>query len=80
MAHSVVLIPISILPALLGDSGLLYLGGAVVIGIIYTVYSVRFALVQDERRARALFRFSLVYLPVLFTLILVDRHLGESLL
>ncbi len=80
MAHSVVLIPISILPALLGDVGLLYLTGAVLLGAVYTAYSVRFALVQDERRARALFRFSLVYLPVLFTLILVDRQLAERLL
>jgi len=80
MAHSVVLIPISILPALLGDVGLVYLVGALVIGVIYTLFSVRFALVQNEARARALFRFSLVYLPVLFTLILVDRQLAETLL
>lgn len=78
MAHSVVLIPISILPALLGDVGMIYLVGAVLIGIVYTAYSVRFALVQDERRARALFHYSLVYLPVLFTLIFVDRYLGEG--
>ncbi|MCL4130997.1 UNVERIFIED_CONTAM: hypothetical protein GTU68_047533 [Idotea baltica] len=78
MGHSVVLIPIAMLPTLWGDAGLVYLVGTLIISVIYTAFSVRFALVQDQARARALFRFSLAYLPLLFALIYADLHFGDG--
>ncbi len=78
MGHSVVLIPIAMLPTLWGDAGMVYLIGTLLISIIYTGFSVRFALVQDQARAKALFRFSLAYLPLLFALIYLDLHHGAG--
>jgi heme o synthase len=73
LGHSLILTPISVLPALWGDVGLVYAIGALVIGVVFIVFAARFALVQNEARARALFYYSLVYLPALFALILADR-------
>jgi len=73
LGHSLILTPISILPALWGDVGWVYAIGALVIGLIFCGYAARFALVQNESRAKGLFYFSLVYLPALFALILADR-------
>ena len=53
-------------------------GETLVISVIYTGFSVRFALVQDQARAKALFRFSLAYLPLLFALIYLDLHHGAG--
>ena len=78
MGHSVILIPISMLPTLWGDAGLIYLVGALAIGVIYTAFSVRFALIQNQARAKQLFWFSLVYLPALFLLIFADTFLGSG--
>lgn len=80
LGHSVVLIPISVLPALWGDVGAIYSIGALATSALFTVFAARFALVQDEPRARALFYVSLVYLPVLFVLIYLDRVLGGGVL
>lgn len=74
LGHSLILTPISVLPALWGDVGWVYAAGALTIGLVFTGFAARFALVQNEGRARALFQVSLVYLPALFVLILADRY------
>jgi len=72
LAHSIVLLPVSLLPSLWQDAGLIYAIGAVALGLIYALASLRFAIVQNHERARSLFVYSLVYLPALFLLILID--------
>jgi protoheme IX farnesyltransferase len=78
--HCVVLIPVSVLPTLWGDVGAIYTVGALTISLGYTLFAARFAAVQDDPRARALFRVSLAYLPALFVLIFADRLLREGTL
>ncbi|MFT7668086.1 MAG: protoheme IX farnesyltransferase [Planctomycetota bacterium] len=78
LGHSVILIPVSLLPALWGDVGVIYAVGTLTISLIYAFYSGRFAVIQDQSRAKALFCVSLGYLPALFALILVDRLAGSA--
>jgi protoheme IX farnesyltransferase len=80
LGHSIVLIPISLLPVLWGDVGTIYLFGTLVASVLFTVFAGRFALVQDESRAHALFYASLAYLPALFALIYLDQLLGGGTL
>lgn len=75
LGHSVVLIPVSLLPTLFGDAGMIYLVGALALSVIYAGFSLRFAIIQNEARARGLFVYSLVYLPALFVLIFADSYL-----
>lgn len=67
------LIPVSLVPAWLGMTGLFYLSGALLLSLMYFWYGVR---IQRERtviRARAVLLASIVYLPLLYVLLLADR-------
>lgn len=78
-AYSLVLLPISLLPSVWGDAGAAYGVGALAAGLMYSAYSLRFTLVQNQCRARALFVVSLIYLPVLFAVIFIDQWISGGL-
>ncbi|MBI4542773.1 MAG: protoheme IX farnesyltransferase [Gemmatimonadetes bacterium] len=68
--YGLALIPISLLPTFAGLAGPVYFVGALVLGSGFLLYSVRLALEPSSpTRARGLFRFSLVYLPALWVLL-----------
>jgi protoheme IX farnesyltransferase len=60
-------------PYVLGLTGPIYLVGSLVLSLALLGLAVRFARVRSDARARTLFFGSLVYLPVLWTLLLIDR-------
>ncbi len=65
---------VAIVPALRGQSGILYFAGALVLGVVFLYYSARFALQRSIVCARQLLFASVVYLPVLFALLALDRR------
>ena len=70
--YALVLLPVSLLPAVRHEAGLVYVTAALVLCLLYLAASVAFALRETRGRARVLLVVSLVYLPVLFSAILVD--------
>lgn len=70
---SILLIPVSALPFLLGLVGPVYLGIALVLGVIQMAFALHLLRRHTLESARALFLFSIVYLPVLFTALVVDH-------
>ncbi|MBM3989714.1 MAG: protoheme IX farnesyltransferase [Planctomycetes bacterium] len=72
LLYSLALLPVSLLPALRGDAGWLYVASALVLGLAYTVAAALFALRETHARARAVVLISLVYLPSLYSLTLMD--------
>jgi protoheme IX farnesyltransferase len=64
---------VGIVPALRGQSGIAYLAGALVLGSFFLYYSARFALQRSIVCARQLLFASILYLPVLFALIALDK-------
>jgi protoheme IX farnesyltransferase len=73
---SLALIPASLAPAVLGEAGFLYLGGALLLGVGFLASAVRFQAVRTVGQARRVLRTSLLYLPGLLALLLMDRNLG----
>ena len=67
------LLPISVLPATLGMTGNTYLFGALVCGLVYLGYGTATAIVRTPVAARRLLRASVVYLPLLLLLMVVDK-------
>ena len=67
------LIPASLLPGLLGMAGRFYLAGALLLGLGYLYSGVRVALERSLVRARGVLMASVVYLPLLYGLMLLDR-------
>jgi protoheme IX farnesyltransferase len=64
---------VAIVPALRGQSGFAYFAGAIVLGGILLYYSARFALQRSVASARQLLLASILYLPVLFALLALDK-------
>lgn len=70
--YCLVLIPASLVPVALGLAGPLYLIGATGLGIGFLSYAVGFVRASSNRQARRVLRASLIYLPALLTLLLLD--------
>jgi protoheme IX farnesyltransferase len=67
------LIPVSLAPGLLGMSGKLYLLGALALGAWFLYSGVRAASERSIQRARGVLLVSVIYLPLLYGLMLLDR-------
>ena len=73
LLYTFVLIAASLLPFATGLSGLIYLAGAVLLGVIHLYYSI--AIMRDKPGApMATFKYSLVYLMAIYIIMLVDHY------
>ena len=76
--YALSLVPLSMLLFLGGGLSLLYLGAAIVLGVIFVGLSVRLIRAAAARRravARSIYLYSLLYLALLFVVIMVDSSL-----
>lgn len=65
--------PVSLMPTLVGLAGGVYIGVATVLGLTLIGLCARFARDRSIQAARQLFLFSIVYLPLLWGALVVDR-------
>jgi len=73
LAFSLLLIPVSLIPSLLGQAGVIYLLGALILGGGLFYYGVRLAFERSNSLARQLLMASVIYLPMVFTLLMLDK-------
>ncbi len=73
MAFLLALLPLSLLPALTGQTGRIYLVGAAVLGLYFLAYGLRWTRARTNRRARQLVLASIAYLPLVFGLMILDK-------
>lgn len=71
--YGAALVPVSLLPSLLGLTGRFYFGGAFILGVLYLAAAFAFARRRDTVGARRLMFTSLLYLPATLAVMLVDR-------
>lgn len=71
--YTVMLLPVSVLPTLLGTAGKFYFGGAIILGLLFLYFSLRAAFSKSRQAARQLLLASVIYLPLLFILMVLDR-------
>ena len=67
------LVPISLLPSLFGVTGMTYFFGAMLFGFIYLGYGFAVALFRSNTHAQRLLRISVLYLPTLLVLMMIDK-------
>jgi protoheme IX farnesyltransferase len=70
---SLLLVPVSLFPVALGLSGKIYFFGALALGLAYLASSVAAAFSASRQNARLLLLTSVLYLPFLFGLMVVNR-------
>jgi protoheme IX farnesyltransferase len=73
--YTVLLALVTVLPWATGMSGLFYLGGALVLGIVFLWYAWHLMDPPDELYAMRVFNYSIVYLMALFAFLLLDHWL-----
>ena len=73
VVYTAALVPVALAPTLVGMSGATYFSGALVLTVLFLMMSLRFAWTRDAQDARRLFFSSIVYLPILWVLMIVDR-------
>jgi protoheme IX farnesyltransferase len=71
--YGIALIPVSLVPGMLGMTGRIYFIGALILGLLYLYSGVRVALERTLVRARAVLLTSVLYLPLIYGLMLLDR-------
>jgi heme o synthase len=73
LLYSLVLVPISLVPKFLSMTGNIYLVGAIALGIAFVYAGLRVNAQRTRQCARGVLLTSVVYLPLLYSLMLIDR-------
>ena len=73
IVNCLALILVSLLPTVLGLTGAVYFVGALVLGLVYLTSGIRLARRKSNRYAKQLLHASIIYLPLLLTLMFVDK-------
>ena len=73
LVYSLVLVPVSFLPCVLGLSSRWYGAGALTLGITQLMFSVRLFFSRSDEDNRKLFRVNIAYLPTLLILVILDN-------
>lgn len=73
MLYAIALLPISLMPTLLGVTGSLYFFGALTLGVLYVAAGAWLIAGATPTRAWRLFFVSILYLPALLTLMVLDK-------
>jgi len=71
--YGLALIPVSLIPTLLGMAGRLYMFGALLAGLYFLYSGIRVAWERTALRARYVLLVSVFYLPILYGLMLLDH-------
>ncbi|MBS1817143.1 MAG: protoheme IX farnesyltransferase [Acidobacteria bacterium] len=73
LLYAAALLPVSIGPSVFGLAGWVYFWLALVLGIVLLVLSARFARERSDRSARLLFFASIIYLPLIWAVMVLDH-------
>jgi protoheme IX farnesyltransferase len=74
LLYTIVLVAVSLLPFSSRMSGIVYLASALTLGGVFLWYAVKIYLDYSDRLAHKTFRYSIVYLSLLFAALLVDHY------
>jgi len=75
LLYTVILVAVTMLPFTTRMSGLIYLAAAAGLGGVFLIYAVRIFLAYSDELAKRTFRYSILYLSLLFAALLVDHFL-----
>ncbi len=73
VSHTLGLLPVSLCPFFFHLAGPVYLVGAILLGSAYLWYAIQFAKRLDIPSAKKLFLASILYLPLILILLVVDK-------
>tara|TARA_B100001094_G_C18170674_1_gene794918 strand:- start:1888 stop:2598 length:711 start_codon:yes stop_codon:yes gene_type:complete len=75
LIYTTILVPVTLLPTILGISGRVYMAAAIILGIGFLRQAIIVLKNDDIQKARQMFFFSIFYLFMIFVFLLVDKIL-----
>ena len=79
LLYTLVLFAATLLPFIHGMSGWIYLASALVLGVVFIAYAFQLWRDYSDALARRTFRYSILYLSLLFSALLIDHYLSPWL-
>jgi heme o synthase len=74
LLYTIILVAVTLIPFAMRMSGLIYLGSAVALNAVFMAYAVGLYRKYSDDLARSMFKFSILYLTLLFAALLVDHY------
>lgn len=74
LLYTIILCIVTILPYVTQMSGLIYLGGSTILNAIFMYYAIEIYRNYSDQLAKSAFRYSILYLALLFVVLLVDHY------
>ena len=75
LLYTVLLLVVTLLPFLMGDNGVFYLLGALLLGGAFLYHAILLMVTKSRQVAIKTFVYSVIYLPLLFAFLALDRYL-----
>jgi protoheme IX farnesyltransferase len=78
LLYTIIMIAVTLLPFATRMSGIVYLGGVIILDAIFLYYVIKMQSGKDDTIPIRTFAYSIVYLMLLFALLLIDHYLPQS--
>jgi len=78
LCYTLALIPVSLTPVVLHQAGVIFAGGAIILGLAFVLAALGFLRQPSTTTARRVLHVSLIYLPILLALLLVECLAGTT--
>lgn len=74
LLYTIILTAVTLLPFAMTTSGFIYLGSAILLDAVFIAYAVGLYRKYSDALAKSMFKFSILYLTLLFAALLVDHY------
>jgi heme o synthase len=74
LLYTIILTAVTLLPFAMTTSGFIYLGSAILLDAVFIAYAVGLYRQYSDALAKSMFKFSILYLTLLFAALLVDHY------
>ena len=74
LLYTIILTAVTLLPFAMRTSGFIYLGSAILLDAVFIAYAVVLYRTYSDALAKSMFKFSILYLTLLFAALLVDHY------
>lgn len=78
LLYTIIMIVVTLLPFATRMSGVVYLGGVIILNAIFLYYVIKMQSGKDDTIPIKTFAYSIIYLMLLFALLLIDHYLPQS--
>ena len=76
--YTVLLLPVSLVPWMIGTASMAWGLLAALMGVLFIALAVKVWFDETDRAPRQMFRYSLLYLALLFAALIVDRLIAQT--